>query len=305
MLYFLDSADPDAIREANKVMVKHGFKGLDGITTNPTLVSKVRMTGGTYKSHITYLVNEFGCLDHVSAETLGTRNYDPAACKSEIFYEEGLQIHKWNKHADRPVIVIKVPATPEGLPAIFQLAKEGVKTNATLIFNPNQADLSAIAEATYASPFIGRLDDLKEKRPDLHPYKGIRLVQTISSSYAANGYETLILAASTRTNEHITQSFASGADIVTWRPELFFKFAEEHPVIFRAMRDGPKVSISRWRPLDMEEEKKELGTDIKQWKHFDPDEFYSPKTPEDKPLWQAGNELFLADAKKCGYRVEE
>ena len=61
-----------------------------------------------------------------------------------------------------PNMVVKIPTTIEGLKATKVLSSEGIKTNLTLIFNPNQALLAARAGATYVSPFLGRLDDISQ-----------------------------------------------------------------------------------------------------------------------------------------------
>ena len=66
--------------------------------------------------------------------------------------------HVLAKLADN--VVVKVPLTIDGLRATKTFTKEGIKTNVTLCFSPNQALLAAKCGATYISPFIGRLDDI-------------------------------------------------------------------------------------------------------------------------------------------------
>src|SRR3989338_2044254 len=57
-------------------------------------------------------------------------------------------------------VVVKLPATEEGLKALKVVKKEGIPTNMTLVFSPNQALLAAKLGATMVSPFVGRLDDI-------------------------------------------------------------------------------------------------------------------------------------------------
>ena len=102
---------------------------------------------------------------------------------------------------------VKIPMTVEGLKAVKVLAKEGIKTNVTLIFSANQALLAAEAGATYVSPFLGRLDDINQP--------GVELIRTIADIFDIYGYETQIIAASIRNNIHVTDCALAGADIAT------------------------------------------------------------------------------------------
>ena len=143
MKLFLDTANVDEIRQAVELGV------ICGVTTNPTLVAK---EGRNFKEVITEIA---GIIDGpISAEVVGLT-------KDEMVKEaqELVKIHK--------NIVIKIPLIAEGLKAINELSKKGIKTNATLIFTVNQALLAANAGATYVSPFIGRLDDISHDGMEL------------------------------------------------------------------------------------------------------------------------------------------
>ena len=104
-------------------------------------------------------------------------------------------------------MIVKIPMTVEGLKACHQCAKEGIKTNVTLIFSANQALLAARAGATYVSPFIGRLDDINQD--------GLDLIRTIADIFAINEIKSQIICASVRTPVHVTQCALAGADIAT------------------------------------------------------------------------------------------
>ena len=118
-------------------------------------------------------------------------------------------------------IVIKIPMTVDGLKATRQLAKEGIKTNVTLIFSPLQALMAAKAGATYVSPFVGRLDDLS--------HDGMQLVEQIVEIYSNYAYETEIIVASVRNPLHVLESAMMGADIATVPFSVLSKFAA-HPL---------------------------------------------------------------------------
>ena len=70
----------------------------------------------------------------------------------------------------------------EGIKTIYELNKNGIKTNCTLIFSPAQALIAAKAGATYVSPFIGRLDDINEN--------GLELIQSIKTIFDNYNFKT-------------------------------------------------------------------------------------------------------------------
>ena len=130
--------------------------------------------------------------------------------------KEGREIAKIH-----PNMVVKIPMTVEGLKAVKVLAKEGIKTNVTLIFSANQALLAAEAGATYVSPFLGRLDYISQP--------GIDLIQTIAEIFDIYGYETEIIAASVRNPIHVTDCALAGADIATV-PYKVIEQMTKHPL---------------------------------------------------------------------------
>ncbi len=212
MKFFLDTANIDEIKEA------HSFGILDGITTNPTLMSKEEGTYPDKLKEITSIVE-----GPVSAETV--------SLDAEGMVKEG---RKFAKIADN--INVKVPVTLEGLKALKIFTSEGIKTNTTLIFQPMQALLAAKAGATFVSPFIGRIDDTVSYGMDI-----IRDIVTIYDNY---GIETEIISASIRHPVHVFKTALAGADIVT----IPFKVLEQiikHPLtdigIKKFLQDWEKV----------------------------------------------------------------
>ena len=165
MKFFLDTANLEEIRKAKE------WGLLDGVTTNPTLVSKEDMPFQGLVTEILRLVDGPVSLEVVSEHAQG-------------MISEARELNKLGEN-----VVIKIPLTPEGLKAVKILAQEGIKTNVTLCFSPTQALLAAKAGADYISPFIGRLDDISSY--------GMRLVEDIKDIYGNYGFETQIIVAAT------------------------------------------------------------------------------------------------------------
>ena len=117
--------------------------------------------------------------------------------------------------------------TAEGMKAVKELTKLGIRTNVTLIFSANQALLAARAGASYISPFVGRIDDIG--------WDGVELVSTISKIFRLHGIETKIIAASIRKPQHITQCALAGADIATV-PFHVLEEAMKHPLTDNGIR---------------------------------------------------------------------
>ncbi|GMA50888.1 putative transaldolase 1 [Alicyclobacillus contaminans] len=183
MKLFIDTANTAEIRNAAEMGI------LSGVTTNPSLVAKEGRDFIEVLKEITTLVD-----GPISAEVV--------SLDADSMVKEGLPLAELHKN-----IVIKVPLTAEGLKAVHRFAKEGIKTNVTLVFSANQALLAARAGATFVSPFIGRLDDIS--------YDGVELIQDIATIFDIHGIDTEIIAASIRHPMHVTQAAKAGAHIAT------------------------------------------------------------------------------------------
>ena len=192
MRIFLDTADTEVIKKY------YGTGLIDGITTNPTLIRRSgRDPEDVYKE-----LEDIGLRD-ISMEVVGDSNE---------MIEEGIRLAtKFAKSA-----TIKVPCTPDGLRVCKKLSRDLVNVNVTLIFSAAQAILAAKAGAKYVSPFVGRVDD--------NSFNGIELIDQISDIYTIqNIRKTEILAASVRDVKTVSDSFASGAHVVTMPPSVFEK----------------------------------------------------------------------------------
>ena len=184
MKIFLDTADIDEIRTVARWGV------LDGVTTNPTLYSKV--SGASYEA----------ILQEICKITPGPVSAEVVAEDVEGMLKEGRAFAKL-----APNIVVKVPMSEEGLEAISRFADEGIKTNCTLIFTANQGLLAAKAGASLLSPFVGRLDDINQD--------GMIVIRELSEIVDNYQLDTEVLAASIRNPLHMTQAALAGAHVAT------------------------------------------------------------------------------------------
>ena len=183
MKFFIDTANIGEIKEAASLGV------LDGVTTNPSLVAK---EGKEFRK----------LLEEICAVVDGPISAEVVSTNLDGIMKEGRELAKIHKN-----IVVKVPLIKEGLKAVKQLKSEGIRTNVTLCFSPNQALLAAKAGAYFISPFIGRLDDISQT--------GMDLIKQIVTIYRNYNYETEVLVASVRHPLHVVDAAMIGAHICT------------------------------------------------------------------------------------------
>lgn len=188
MKFFLDTADLAEIEEAASWGV------LSGVTTNPTLYSRIGGKVANFHSHLKRICEI--CDGPVSGEAVGMT-------RDEII-REGEELA-----AIAPNLIVKVPTMPEGLAATKVLAAKGIKVNMTLCFTVPQAMLAARAGASYISPFVGRFDDISED--------GIAQLEQVVQALGNYdfGHDVEVIAASIRSANHVTQAALMGADIAT------------------------------------------------------------------------------------------
>ena len=212
MKFFIDTADVGEIRKALEM-------GLcDGVTTNPSLVAK---TGRAF--------------DEVLREIVGIVK-GPVSAEVTSVDAEGMlrEARYYAKFADN--VVVKIPLIVEGLKAVKTLTADGVRTNVTLCFSPNQALLAAKAGATYVSPFVGRLDDISED--------GMALIAQILEIYRNYDFDTQVLVASVRNPLHVVQAARMGADVATIPFSVLAQLAH-HPLT----ESGLKKFLSDWEKV--------------------------------------------------------
>jgi len=199
MKFFLDTANLDEIRDAASIGI------LDGVTTNPTLVSKQGEQKGFKQlvKEICEIVN-----GPVSAEVIST--------DVERMLDEARDLANIHPH-----VVVKMPLTEQGIRATKIVSDEGIKVNVTLVFSPSQALIAAKAGATYVSPFVGRLDDISEI--------GMNIVKDIVDIYKNYDFNTQVLVASIRHPVHVVEAGKAGAHVSTM-PYKVFKQLLKHPL---------------------------------------------------------------------------
>lgn len=198
MKIFLDTANLESIKKFNDMGL------LDGITTNPSLMSKEKGNPKDAMEEITKIIKGDVSLEVVSTDFSG-------------MIEEGKRLRQYGEN-----VVVKVPMTPDGLKACKSLSSEGIPVNVTLVFSPNQALLAAKSGAKYVSPFIGRLDDIGQD--------GMNLIQDIKEIFKNYPHlKTEILVASVRHPMHVVDAAKIGADVVTLPPGVLDKMLQ-HPL---------------------------------------------------------------------------
>jgi transaldolase len=212
MKIFIDTANVEHIKE----MASLGI--ISGVTTNPTLIAKEGRDFNEVIKEITDIVD-----GPISGEVI--------SLQADKMVEEGKEIAKIH-----PNMVVKIPLTEEGLKAVNQLSKLGIKTNVTLVFSANQALMAATAGATYVSPFVGRLDDT------LHD--GVEVVSDIRQIFDTYGFETEIISASIRNPRNMLDSALAGAHIATV-PYAVLKKSITHPLTDK----GIETFLADWEKV--------------------------------------------------------
>jgi transaldolase len=215
MKIFLDSANLPAIKKYNDMGL------VDGITTNPTLLSKEKEDPTDLMREIVRIVR-----GPVSLEVVGT--------KTEEMVEEAHRLMKYGQN-----VVVKIPMISDGLRAIRQLTLDVIPTNVTLVFYTNQAILAAKAGASYVSPFIGRLDDTG--------HDGMFIIREIVQIFRNYDFSTEVLVASIRHPLHVIEAGKIGADIVTLPPDILAKMIM-HPLTDK----GLAAFLDDWEKLKKE-----------------------------------------------------
>lgn len=221
MKIFLDTANLDSIKKYNDMGL------VDGVTTNPTLLSKEKGNPAEIMHEIVRIVK-----GPVSLEVVGT-TYD-------AMMDEAHRLKKYGRN-----VIVKIPMIPDGMKAVKKLKEEGIETNVTLIFSANQAVLAAKAGASYVSPFIGRLDDAGQD--------GMTLIREIVQIFNNYKFDTNVLVASVRHPMHVIEAGKIGAHVVTLPPDILGKMMG-HPLTDKGLaafladwekvkKENPKLSL--------------------------------------------------------------
>jgi len=218
MKIFLDTAELSEIRRA----VTAGL--IDGITTNPSLLSKAAGEKGDPREILAEIARTVP--GPISAEVIAT--------EAKEMLRQGRELAKI---ADN--IVIKVPLTEDGLVACRKFRAEDIRVNVTLCFSPTQALLAAKAGASFISPFVGRLDDVGTD--------GMELIEQIVQIYRNYAFETEVLVASVRHPMHVVQAALVGAHVATIPAKVLWQLLQ-HPLTDK----GIASFLADWAKLPQE-----------------------------------------------------
>jgi len=183
MKFFIDTANLKQIKEMQELGI------IDGVTTNPTLLSREGVDPIEQLKKICETVD-----GPVSAEVIGL--------KTEDMVKEARELIKI-----APNIVIKIPMTKDGIKAVKILEAENIRTNVTLVFSQNQVLIAAKAGASYISPFIGRLMDNGQNEIDML-WESMEILN-------AYDFKSELIVASVRNTRHVVEAAKLGAHIAT------------------------------------------------------------------------------------------
>ncbi len=212
MKIFIDTANVHQIKEA----VDMGI--IDGVTTNPTLVSRENKPFLELIKEICSLVD-------------GPISVEAVSQNCDDIVKEAKSLAKIDKN-----VVVKIPLIKEGLKAVRILNKEKINVNVTLVFSAPQALFAAKAGAAYVSPFVGRLDDIGSI--------GMNLIRDIRRIYDNYGLRTQIIVASIRNPLHVIEAALAGADCATIPYDVLMSLMK-HPLtdigVERFLADWKKV----------------------------------------------------------------
>jgi transaldolase len=225
MKIFLDTANVDEIREAASLGL------VDGVTTNPSLLAREKAPYREVLAEICSMVE-----GPISAEVVAT--------DAPGMVREGRDLSKI-----APNIVVKVPLTADGLQAVRELKREGIRTNVTLCFSAPQALFAAKAGAFIVSPFVGRLDDIGAD--------GMALIKDIRQIYRNYAFETQILVASIRNPLHVIEAAILGADIATM-PAKVYQSLLKHPLT----DIGLERFLDDWKKAEADRKARKVGSAV-------------------------------------------
>lgn len=191
MKLIIDDAHIDLIKRV------YEFYPIDGVTTNPSILAKSGRNPYEVLKEIRGFIGEEAEL-HVQA----------VCQKAEDMAEEGRRIvQELGKNT-----YVKIPSVPEGFKAMKILHAEGIKITATAIYTPMQAYLAAKCGASYAAPYINRIDNMG--------YNGIEVAKKIQNIFENNYFDTQVLAASFKNSQQVLELCEYGIGASTVAPDI-------------------------------------------------------------------------------------
>lgn len=187
------------IDDAHIDQIKHiyEFYPVDGVTTNPTILSK----SGRQPYEVLKEIREFiGEVSELHVQVVAQDADGMVKDAHRILKELGDNTY------------VKIPSVPEGFKAMKALSKEGVNLTATAVYTPMQAFLAAQSGAAYAAPYINRIDNMG--------YNGIQVAKAIHTIFKNNGLKTEVLAASFKNSQQLLELCEYGIGASTVSPDV-------------------------------------------------------------------------------------
>ena len=184
---------------------------VDGVTTNPTILAK----SGRPPYEVLKEIRQFiGREAELHVQVIARDASGMAEDAHRIAKELGEGTY------------VKIPSVEEGFKAMALLSKEGLRITATAIYTPLQAFLAAKAGASYAAPYINRIDNMG--------YNGVQVAKHIHDIFKNNGFKTEVLAASFKNSQQLLELAEYGVGASTASPEVIFNLAK-NPAIDAAV----------------------------------------------------------------------
>ena len=208
MNYIIDTANIEEIKRCVE------FFPVDGVTTNPTIISKEHDTN--FAELLQKIRDVIGPDRMFHVQVTGS-SADPIIKEAELL----------NKFIGGNFYA-KIPISEQGLKATMELKKRGIKVTETAIFTQQQAMIAANAGADYVAPYVNRLDNIVSD--------GVNVVSEIVQMFSYHDIGCKVLAASFKTVEQIHKIAMVGCHAVTINPELFDTLIY-HPMTLYAIDD--------------------------------------------------------------------
>ena len=207
MEFFIDSADIEAIRELCS------FLPIDGVTTNPTIITKSGKAPEQVFSELCEVLRE----DQKIIAQVVSLDYEGILAEAE----------KIAAIRDGKNVVVKIPVTTEGLRAIPTVKAKGISVLATGIYAAPQAFWAAKAGADYLAPYVNRMCNYGD---------GVGQVAELVKTLAQYGMEAKVCAASFKNVDQVWRLLAAGCPAVTVAPDVI-RAMVAHPGTALAMEE--------------------------------------------------------------------
>ena len=198
--------DTTNIQQVHKA-VRTGL--LSGVTTNPTLIAQAER--GLEEVLEDLLHHQEG---PVTAQVVSDDTFE--------MVQQGQTLYSLSNR-----LIIKIPLTKNGLEAVHLLSRQGIPTMATVVFQPRQALMAALAGANYVAPYLGRME-----KAGIDPWAGLQNILHLFQNYRL---KTKVLGASLQTVDQVMKCAAAGIYGVTVKDDLFDKLIDDDAMTLKAV----------------------------------------------------------------------